>query len=50
MIEEDSLKITPNEKVDTESTFGVSCVFDVFKFKEKTDHVPEIDKIGRAHV
>ena len=43
MNKKDNLEITPNEKINTQSIFGVSCVFDVFKFKEKTDHVPEID-------
>ena len=33
----------PNKKIDTENIFGVSCNFEVFGFKEKSDHVPEID-------
>ena len=31
------------KKIDPENMFGISCKFDVFKFDEKTDHVPEID-------
>ena len=33
----------PNIKIDTKEIFGVSCNFDVFRFKEKTENVPEID-------
>ncbi|MFL2519945.1 MAG: AAA family ATPase [Alphaproteobacteria bacterium] len=33
----------PNIKIDTKEVFGVSCNFDVFGFKEKTENVPEID-------
>ena len=33
----------PNIKIDTKEVFGVSCNFDVFRFKEKTENVPEID-------
>ena len=37
------LKITPSKKIDTISMFGVSCLFDVVGFKEKTELVPDID-------
>ncbi len=33
----------PNIKIDTKEVFGVSCNFDVFRFKEKIENVPEID-------
>ena len=33
----------PNIKINTKEVFGVSCNFDVFRFKEKTENVPEID-------
>ncbi len=33
----------PNIKINTKEVFGVSCNFDVFKFVEKTENVPEID-------
>ena len=33
----------PNKKIDTENIFGLPCNFEVFGFKEKSDHVPEID-------
>ena len=33
----------PNIKIDNKEVFGVSCNFDVFKFVEKTENVPEID-------
>ncbi len=37
----------PNIKIDTKEVFGVSCNFDVFRFKEKTENVPEIDSTYR---
>ncbi len=37
------LELIPNKKVNTMDLFGVSCEFDVYSFKEKTDNVPEID-------
>ena len=33
----------PNIKINTKEVFGVSCNFDVFRFKEKIENVPEID-------
>ncbi|MDC0044889.1 AAA family ATPase [Pelagibacteraceae bacterium] len=33
----------PSIKIDTKEVFGLSCNFDVFRFKEKIENVPEID-------
>ena len=33
----------PNIKINTKEVFGVSCNFEVFRFKEKIENVPEID-------
>ncbi len=39
-----NLEITPDQNVNTKELFGVSCEFEVRGFKDKSDHVPEIDK------
>ncbi len=36
-------EMEPNIKINTKEVFGVSCNFDVLSFKDKSDHVPEID-------
>ncbi len=37
------IDIKPKIKVNPLNLFGVECNFDVFKFEDKTDYVPEID-------
>ena len=44
MTNKNNIEISPNIKIDPKKLFGVSCEFDVFKFKDKTEHVPEIDE------
>ena len=39
-----NIEISPSIKIDPKVLFGVSCEFDIYKFKEKTEHVPEIDQ------
>ena len=44
MTDKKNIEISPSIKIDPKETFGVSCEFEVYKFKEKTEHVPEIDQ------
>ena len=44
MTDKKNIEISPSIKIDPKETFGVSCDFEVYKFKEKTEHVPEIDQ------
>jgi len=44
MTDKKNIEISPNIKIDPIEIFGVSCEFEVYKFKEKTEHVPEIDQ------
>ena len=39
-----NIEISPSIKIDPKELFGVSCEFDIYKFKEKTEHVPDIDQ------
>ena len=39
-----NIEISPSIKIDSKELFGVSCEFDIYKFKEKTEHVPDIDQ------
>ncbi len=43
MNKKNDLDTIPNKKINTETTFGVSCNFEVHSFENKTDHVPDID-------
>ncbi|OUW94986.1 MAG: cobaltochelatase subunit CobS [Pelagibacteraceae bacterium TMED237] len=36
-------EISPTEKINTNDLFDVKCNFDVLGFKDKSDHVPDID-------
>ena len=40
---DNKIEIQPNKKINTNETFGIKCNFEVFGFREKSDHVPEID-------
>ena len=40
---DNNIEIQPNKKINTNETFGIKCNFEVFGFREKSDHVPEID-------
>ena len=44
MTDKNNIEISPSVKIDPKELFGVSCEFDIFKFKDKTEHVPEIDQ------
>jgi len=44
MTNKKNIEISPSIKIDPKEIFGVSCEFEVYKFKEKTEHVPEIDQ------
>ena len=44
MTDKKNIEISPNIKIEPKEIFGVSCEFEVYKFKEKTEHVPEIDQ------
>ena len=44
MTDKKNIEISPSLKIDPKEIFGVSCEFEVYKFKEKTEHVPEIDQ------
>ena len=44
MTDKKNIEISPSIKIDPKEIFGVSCEFEVYKFKEKTEHVPEIDQ------
>ena len=44
MTDKKNIEISPNIKIDPKEIFGVACEFEVYKFKEKTEHVPEIDQ------
>ena len=44
MTNKNNIEISPSIKIDPKELFGVSCEFDIFKFKDKTEHVPEIDQ------
>ena len=44
MTNKNNIEISPNIKINPKELFDVSCNFDVYKFKEKTEHVPEIDQ------
>ena len=44
MTDKNNIEISPSIKIDPKELFGVSCEFDIFKFKDKTEHVPEIDQ------
>ncbi len=44
MTNQKNIEISPSIKIDPKEIFGVSCEFEVYKFKEKTEHVPEIDQ------
>ena len=44
MTNKKNIEISPSIKIDPKEIFGVSCEFDIYKFKEKTEHVPEIDQ------
>ena len=35
MTDKNNLEILPNIKIDPKELFGVSCDFDIYKFKEK---------------
>ena len=37
----------PSKKIDTLKIFGISCIFDVYGFQNKSEHVPEIDTTYR---
>ena len=39
-----NIEISPSIKIDPQELFGVSCEFEIYKFEEKSEHVPEIDK------
>ena len=43
MTDKKNIEISPSLKIDPKEMFGVSCEFEVYKFKEKTEHVPEIE-------
>ena len=43
MNKENNIDIKIGKKIDTASLFGVQCSFDVYSFREKSEHVPEID-------
>ncbi len=38
-----SNNLTPSTKINTNEVFGVKCNFDVLAFKDKSEHVPDID-------
>ena len=44
MTNKNNIEIPPSIKIDPKELFGVACEFDIFKFKDKTEHVPEIDQ------
>ena len=44
MTDKKNIEISPSIKIDPKEIFGVSCEFEIYKFKEKTEHVPEIDQ------
>ena len=44
MTDKNNIETSPSVKIDPEELFGVSCEFDIFKFKDKNEHVPEIDQ------
>ena len=44
MTNKNNIEIPPSIKIDPKELFGVNCEFDIFKFKDKTEHVPEIDQ------
>ena len=44
MMDKNNIEISPSIKINSKELFGVSCNFDIYKFKDKTEHVPEIDQ------
>ena len=41
MTDKKNIEISPSIKIEPKEIFGVSCGFEVYKFKEKTEYVPE---------
>jgi len=37
MTDKKNMEISPSIKIDSKEIFGVSCEFEVYKFKEKTE-------------
>ena len=44
MTDKNNIEIYPRIKINPKELFGVSCEFDIFKFKDKNKHVPEKDQ------
>ena len=46
----DSVPSLPDQKASVRELFGIDSDLQVPAFRERDEHVPDIDKIGRAHV